>query len=737
MAEQPPNTVKLTIDGREVVVPKGTLLVEAAKQAKIDIPVFCYHPKLAPAGACRMCLVQIEKMPRLQTACTTPVAEGMLVHTQSDEVKAAQRGVVEMLLTNHPLDCPVCDKGGECPLQDITFAYGPGVSRFYEPKRHFRKPILLSDTIVLDRERCIMCYRCVRFQREVAGDESLTVIDRGSYSAIAVMPGRTFDSPFSGNTIELCPVGALTSRLFRFTARCWDLTNVPSVCSMCSVGCNVWVGVRDWSVKRITARENTPVDDGWLCDRGRFTYTFVNSAERLQQPLVRRDGQLQPATWDEALRIAARGLADAGSAAAGLSSVQWTNEELYLFQKLFRVALGSNSVDHAPRQPLPAATPFGYDALAGSIAALESAQSIVLVGANPLIHQPVLDLRLKKAKRRGATLVVIASERLDLVDAAAAWFACPPGGERRALLALLKALAGQKGVALAAPDLAAALAALDGAAVPEAAVAALAATAPGRGALLYRRDLAAGPEGAAFVASVRALADLLGLTPASGAPVGALVRGANEQGALDLGLHPTLLPGQRPAGDAAARADLAALWGASPPTGGVAAEGLPAAIADGSVRALFLAGVDPSADAGWGPALDHVRFLVVADIFLTPAAQRADVVLPGASFAERDGTFTSLERRVQRVRPGFAPPGQARPDWQTLVALANELGHAWRYRGPADVLHELTAAVPLYRGLTVERLGDQGVQWPWPLAAEAAGETGRQTGPARGDIGEG
>ncbi|MBI2320933.1 MAG: NADH-quinone oxidoreductase subunit NuoG, partial [Chloroflexi bacterium] len=498
---------------------KGTLLVEAAKQAKIDIPVFCYHPKLAPVGACRMCLVQIEKMPRLQTACSTPVADGMVVYTRSAEATAAQRGVVEMLLTNHPLDCPVCDKGGECPLQDITFAYGPGVSRFYEPKRHFRKPIQLSDYIVLDRERCIMCYRCVRFQREVAGDESLTVVDRGSYSEIAVMPGRTFDSPFSGNTIELCPVGALTSRLFRFTARCWDLTNVPSICSMCSVGCNVWVGVRDWSVKRITARENTPVDDGWLCDRGRFTYAFANSAERLQQPLVRRDGQLRPATWDEALRAAARGLADAGSAAAGLASVQWTNEELYLFQKLFRVALGSNSVDHAPRQPLPAATPFGYDALAGSIAALETAQSVILVDVTPLVHQPVLDLRLKKAKRRGAKLVVIASECIDLVADAAAWLQCPPGGEARTFLALLKALAEQQGAALADAGLVATLAALDGPPVPQAAVAALAAAAPGRAALLYRRDLAAGTAGATFVAGVRALADLLGLSPASGATV--------------------------------------------------------------------------------------------------------------------------------------------------------------------------------------------------------------------------
>jgi predicted molibdopterin-dependent oxidoreductase YjgC len=458
------------------------------------------------------------------------------------------------------------------------------------------------------------------------------------------------------------------------------------------------------------------VDDGWLCDRGRFTYEFVNSPARLQQPLVRQDGALRPASWAEALRVAARGLGDAGSAAAGLAAVQWTNEELYLFQKLFRVALGSNSVDHWPRQPLPAATPFGYDALTGSIAALATAGVIVLVGVDPLVHQPVLDLRLKKAHRLGAKLLVIGSAEIDLVDYAAAWLRCPPGGEAQALGALLRAVAARKGAVLPNEVAPAEPAAVD---VPEAAIAALAAAAPDRGALLYRRDLAAGEGGRAFVGTVRALADLLGWTPDGGVTLGGLVRGANEQGALDLGLHPTLLPGQRPATDDAARRDLAALWGAEPPVNGVAAEDLPAAIARGAVTALLLAGVDPSADARWAAALEQVPFLVVADIFLTPAAQRADVVLPGASFAEREGTFTNLERRVQRVQPGFAPPGEARPDWQTLVALAQELGQAWSYRRPADVLREAAEAAPLYRGLTDERLGSQGLQWPWPVAGEA------------------
>ncbi|HEY8600345.1 MAG TPA: 2Fe-2S iron-sulfur cluster-binding protein, partial [Thermomicrobiales bacterium] len=297
----PPNTVTLTIDEREVTVPKGTLLVEAAKSAGIDIPVFCYEPRLAPVGACRMCLVEIEKMPRLQTACTTPVGDGMVVRTNAAKPRAAQSDVLGMLLSNHPLDCPVCDKGGECPLQDTTFNYGPGISKFIEPKRTFPKPIPLSPLIALDRERCIMCYRCVRFQREIPGDEALTVIDRGSHSEIAVTEGRDFDSPFSGNTIELCPVGALTSIPFRFSARPWDLTKVSSVCDKCSVGCNLNVEYRNNTVLRLTSHPNPPVDDGWLCDHGRFTYEYVNDKGRISQPQIRRNGQLVPVPWDEAL----------------------------------------------------------------------------------------------------------------------------------------------------------------------------------------------------------------------------------------------------------------------------------------------------------------------------------------------------------------------------------------------------------------------------------------------------
>src|SRR5690349_19346058 len=323
MTGQPQSdTVKLTIDGREVEAPKGMLLIEAAKLIGLEIPVFCYEERLKPVGACRMCLVQIEKLPRLQTACTTPVAADMVVHTTTQDVIAAQNGVLELLLANHPLDCPICDKGGECPLQDNTFRYGPGASRFTEQKRHKEKAYPLGPEIVLDRERCIMCYRCVRFHQEIPGDEALAAVERGADSEIATLDGEPYNSIFAGNTIELCPVGALTSRQYRFKARPWDLVRTPSICNGCAVGCNVEVHSRSESVLRLVARANPSIDEGWLCDRGRFETVPSSREWRPTRPAIQRNGSLVSVSWDEALGRAVELLNAGGGALAsqGLSN---------------------------------------------------------------------------------------------------------------------------------------------------------------------------------------------------------------------------------------------------------------------------------------------------------------------------------------------------------------------------------------------------------------------------------
>lgn len=729
------NTVKISINGREYVVPKGMLLVDAAKLVGIEIPIFCYHPKMKPVGACRMCLVEIEKAPKLQTACTTPVADGMVVRTNSPRAVAGQNATIEFLLANHPLDCPVCDKGGECPLQDNSFGYGKGMSRFAEVKRHFAKPIPLSDKILLDRERCIMCYRCVRFTREIAGDETLTVLERGSWSQIGVMEGRTFDSPFSGNTIEICPVGALTSALYRFRARPWDIdvTTVGTVCSLCPVGCNVTLTIRNNEIKRILSRENAPVDDGWLCDRGRFTYQFVASPDRLTRPLVRRHGELQPATWDEAIieirdRLQETLVKRGPSAVAAIGSAKGTNEELYLLQKLMRTVLGTNNVDYT-FAPHPARVPLGYDAATGSIAGLERAQVILLADVDPIHEQPVLDLRLKKAAGRGATLIVIGPEKTDLVAYAALWLRTDREKIVQVANALVAAVVQEnlqkvefldQRVEGAADLLAQARGIdLDGAAaetgIPREQLIAAARryAEASQASILYRRR--GSPDGLAEALTNLAL--LGGQIGRSGAGIYPLVTETNEQGAIDLGVLPDRLPGQRALSDPVGRQALADLWGRPVPAEpGLPGRALVEEIDRGTVAALYLIGQDPLAD----PArADHVRsvlakldFLVVQDIFLTETAKLATVVLPGAAFGEKDGTYTNLERRVQVLQQGVRPRGEARPDWQIIRDLGIALGGDFDYQTSADVLAEIAVAAPIYRGLTTARLGATGVQWP-------------------------
>src|SRR5579883_2395262 len=297
--EQKDELVHLTIDDKPVAVPPGTLVWEAARQIGIEIPYYCYHPKMPPLGACRMCFVEIEKMPKPpQTACTTLVSEGMIVHTNTEKVLKARRGTLEFLLINHPLDCPICDKGGECDLQDFTQRYGPGGTRFDQYKRHYTKPVPISEDIMLDRERCILCQRCTRFSSEISMDNGLVMISRGYKMEVGTAPDHAFDSVFSGNTVEICPVGALTSSKYRFKSRPWELKRVPSVCNNCSVGCNARLDVRVDKIVRLSSRQNDEIDDGWLCNRGRWGFDFVNSPQRLRTPLIRKDGRLEPTTWE-------------------------------------------------------------------------------------------------------------------------------------------------------------------------------------------------------------------------------------------------------------------------------------------------------------------------------------------------------------------------------------------------------------------------------------------------------
>ena len=400
--------ITLTIDGREVQVEPGTLILDAAKQAGIEIPVFCYHPRMDPVAACRMCLVRIEKMPKLQPACATPVAEGMVVYTDTDEVRKSHAGVLEFILANHPLDCPICDKGGECDLQDNSIRYGPNMTRFADHKRHLDKARPLGPIVELDQERCIQCMRCVRFMQEVAGDPVLTLHDRGGHAVVDVAEGRTFDSIFSGNTIEICPVGALTSRPFRFKARPWDLDEVESVCPHCPVGCNIRLSLRRGEVKRILSRDNEEIDWGWLCDRGRFGYGFLHEGERLTEPMVRRGGQLVPVSWSEAIAALESGMKGrVGALGGGRSSL----EAQYLMRRWMQEKLGSQNVDHRV-MPLTTAIAPGP---VGRIDDVNDADLVLALDAELIEEAPVFGLRLRRFERKGLRIVSI-GRRADLLD---------------------------------------------------------------------------------------------------------------------------------------------------------------------------------------------------------------------------------------------------------------------------------------------------------------------------------
>ncbi len=405
---QQPDEVTLTIDGKEVSVPKGALVLHAAQKLGIDVPTFCYNNKMDPLGACRMCLVSIEKQKGFPPACATPVAPGMIVTTKSEAVEKTRKSMLEFLLINHPLDCPICDKGGECPLQNLTFKFGPGSSRFVENKRHFQKHLQIGPQIVLDRERCILCQLCVRFMEDIADDAQLVMINRGDSTEIGTFPGRPLDSVFSGNVTDICPVGALTSKSYRFQSRPWDLEHMPSVCPTCPVGCNIDVNTRRGQLMRLAPRENTKVDDGWLCDIGRYGTLSWARYERVTSPLIKRNGHFLPATWEEALQAAEDGLraARTGGTLAGLASARGTNEKLYLFGQLLRGGLRTPHLDTLNGSRGGTATLGG-----APIAAIEDADALVLVDADPIARQMVLHLRLtKQAKRRGVQPVIISND---------------------------------------------------------------------------------------------------------------------------------------------------------------------------------------------------------------------------------------------------------------------------------------------------------------------------------------
>jgi NADH-quinone oxidoreductase subunit G len=698
--------VAVTIDGRAVVAHKGELIIEAAERNGIYIPRFCYHPRMESVGMCRMCIVEVDtgRGPALQPTCMLECTPDMKVDTTSPVTKKAQDGVLEFLLINHPLDCPVCDKGGECPLQDQTMAYGPGESRFVEEKRHKEKPIPVSDLVLLDRERCILCDRCTRFAKEVAGDPLIHFMKRGNDTEVNTFPDEPFSSYFSGNTVQICPVGALTASAYRFRARPWDLDVVESTCQGCSVGCRISVESSRNQVLRYMGVDIDPVNWGWLCDKGRYGFEAAGQEARLTEPLVRSADAHMTTRWSDAIeRVAAAVRAVDATRVAVLGGARLTNEAAYAWTKLAKGVVGTDHVDAQLGDGLPAELVLGLPP-ATIDQVCEPGGTVVLIGPDVKEELPVLFLRLRDAVVSHGVKVIEVSPQA--------------GGFTPYATIALHPRPGEAGVVVRAL--------LDGAA-PGTDAGGVEAEALARASAL----VAAGP--ITVVVGRQSLAES-GAAEADAAAVlaarkpdtrflAALRRG-NVRGALDMGMAPGVLPG-RVSLDAGRKWFIAG-WGKAPRQRGMEARGVLEAAAAGDIDVLVLLGADPLSDFPdrdlAARALAKVRTVVAVDQFPTESVAQADVVLPAAGFTEVGGTSTNLEGRVSVLHPKVTPPGTARADWIIAADLAAALGADLGFETIADIQAEVARLAPAYHGLTATRLAEQvasdGVVVP--LLAEAS-----------------
>ena len=663
-----PNAVSLTINGKVVSARKGDLIIAAADKSNDFIPRFCYHPRMAPAGMCRQCLVEVEgpRGPMMVVSCMTPVAEGQVVRTETEQVKKAQEGVLELLLANHPLDCPVCDKGGECPLQDQAFSHGPGESRYVEEKRHYEKPIPISDNVFLDRERCILCDRCTRFADEVAGDALISFTSRGNNTQVMTFPDEPFSSYFSGNTVQICPVGALTAKPYRFKARPWDLDQTESTCTTCSVGCRTVVQSSRDELVRYQGVDIDPVNWGWLCDRGRFNFESVNSEERLTTPYVKdAQGNHVATTWSGALDAAARmlrtSLAVSPESVAIIGGARGTNEDAFAWAQLAD-AMGVHQRDAQLADGLPAEV---FALPQATIDEAVAANTIILLSPDLKEELPVLYLRVRDvAQKRKSKVVEITSRPTGLTPSAWKSVLVEPGKIASTISAGLDPVIvkqiGSGSVSV----------------------------------IVGRMNLAESAE-----STVLALAEILHVAPQ--AKVLPVLRRGNVRGAITAGLTP-----QQGAADTVEILELAAA---------------------GKIDTLVLLGADPLSDVPDADlarrGLAGARNIISIDTFMTPSTSQADVVLPAAAFGEKNGTTTNLEGRMSNVAQKITPAGTSRPDWMIAAELATALGKDLGVGSVEEVTAKLANTVPQFApAMNTKALRHDGVlmNHPAPLTLSRA-----------------
>ena len=676
------NQVTLTIDGKQVTVPAGTLIVNAAKQAGIDIPVFCYHPKMEPVGMCRQCLVEVGRPvvdrvtgqavmdgdkpkigfgAKLETACTTPVSGGMVVLTQSEKTKEGQKSTLEFLLTSHPLDCPVCDKGGECSLQNLTMAHASPQSRYiYDEKHHAEKHFPLGDLIWLDRERCIQCARCIRFQDEIAGEPVLAFYQRSRDTDIITNSEPGFDSVFSGNTTDICPVGALTTADFRFGARPWEMKAAASICAQCPVGCNITFNTRreamsdgKVAIKRVMPRQNEAVNEIWMCDKGRFAYHFTENEERLEKPLVKKNGKLEITSWKEAIEEIGNKVKGNTGGVVVLAGGRLSNEDLFNLKQLAD-GLGGEALLYTHMGGGELTTAYGVST-GTNFGDMGSGTTILVVASDLYNEVPIWYLRLKQAAERGATLIVVNARKTKLERYSKFAIRYSYGDEVETVAGLTTK--DKIGEAITSADNLVVLYGSDGLGLDGSTALATACAELVKGRISTSLNAGAGKPNNG----------LIGVWPR-----------ANDQGAWELGFQPT--------------DDLAkTLKG----------------------KTVYVVAADPAGDdPKLADVLKGAKTIIVQELFLTETAKLAEVVLPAQAYTERDGSFTSAERRVQRFYPAVPPRGETKADFAITAAIAREAGVELEGRSASLVMDKIAATVPAFAGITYGKLAEVTEQWP-------------------------
>jgi len=733
----------ITVDGKKVEFKTGQTILEAALAAGFKIPTYCWHPKLDPVGACRICFVEVEKSPKLVVSCSTPAADGQVVWIDSPKAVKGRAGVTEFLLINHPLDCPTCDKGGECDLQDISWKHGPDWSRFDEQKFRFIvdrnstfDDLSIGPMIVRNQNRCIHCYKCVRVNKEIAGEGDLGAFERGYHTEINSIGPEGIANEYAGNTVEICPVGALTAKDWRYKIRVWLTQKTSSVCNQCSDGCDTTLWTSAQQLYRITSRRNDAVDEGWICNKGRYNYQLVNHLERLKKPLIKKNGRFEEVSWDKALDFIAAQLAKirdekGADFVGGITSPTLSNEDNYVFQRFFRQVIGTNNVDFRVRfgKNVPPSNLF-KEAVGIKMEDLEKAKAILVLGMDPNREHPILNLRLHKAKDRfGARLFIANSRGVKLGSWNGGQIVYKFGNEIGVLNSLLAVLVAEK----AGKDLPQEAAGLEKKLsdwLPEKAAIRIGVETSvirnwskewaftGELTVLLGREIAHHPQRDEILKTCRLLSHLISGPATATKEVNLLFEEGNTQGTADVGCLPDFLPGYRKVGDPTGDFNPpAAGWGDTklPDKPGRDVFGMLSAARERKLSALVVMGQDvlfSFPDYAYAKeALEAAGFLVVIDQFMTQTAKLAQVVLPAASFVEKEGTYTNWERRVQRFSRAYRPLGESKPEWHIISELADRMGRPFGLYSAEGIFKEICQIAPNYGSISWADLTGEGKVW--------------------------